>query len=450
MRIGIVTLGCDKNTVDNEYLAGLLDRDGCEIYDAGLVPDENTELDAVVITTCGFIGPAKKQSVDTILEYTDRKKESGNPKRVFVAGCLSQRYGDELLAEIPEIDGLVGVGQFEQIAKWIKENRNFELPQCSVKATPSVEIARNLKRKRLETKPYAFLKVADGCNYKCTFCSIPSFKGLLHSVAPEILLEEARDLIAQGVKELNLVAQDLTQYGRDLGKDYRLPELLRDICAIEGDFWVRCHYCYPGGISEEFLEVMTSEPKMVPYLDMPLQHLDTDILKSMKRPFREVNTFDLVKKLRERIPNLTLRTTMLVGFPGETAQAYTRLLEGLAELRIDWMGAFPFSVEENTPSATMPKQVNAKTAQKRWDDVMQLQANITAERNERRIGQETRVLVEAFDVERQRWAGRSPGEAPEVDGAVYVASKRTLKIGEFVQVRITEAEVFDVYAEAIG
>lgn len=447
MRVGIVTLGCDKNTVDNEYLAGLLAARGCEI-----VPAENVEtlgqLDAAVVTTCGFIEDAKRQSIESIFELAEGKRTQNNPQRLYVAGCLAQRYANELLAEVPEIDALLGVGQFHQLADLIVDRAS--LPgQNGTKAVPKVDIYQFMQRKKLDSKPHAFLKIADGCNHACTFCSIPIMKGKLSSVPHEFLLEEARSLVAQGVRELNLVAQDLADYGRDRGKEYRLPQLLKDLCAIDGDFWVRCFYLYPGGINDEMIATIASEPKIVPYIDMPLQHLDFGVLRRMKRPYREVNTFTLVEKLRREIPGLVLRSTMIVGFPGETEEEHQAMLEGIRELRIERLGAFRYSQEEDTPAGQLEQQVDEATREARWHSVMELQAEIAAEANARRVGERTRVLIEDYDRDAGAFAGRSPKEAPEVDGVVFVESDEFLRTGEFVDVEITHVDTYDCFARPI-
>jgi ribosomal protein S12 methylthiotransferase len=444
MRIGVVTLGCDKNTVDNEYLAGMLAGAGCELVTGDL---DEAEMDAVVITTCGFIGRAKEQSVQAIVDMCERKTQTGNPGRVYVAGCLAQRYADDLLNEIPEIDGLVGVGQFDKLAQIILNDAQAD-QRNAANLVPQVDIYRFMQRKRLDNRPHAFLKLADGCNHACTFCSIPIMKGKLRSVPPEILLQEARALVEQGVKEINLVAQDLADYGRDRWKDYRLPQLLKDLCAIDGDFWVRCFYLYPGGINDAVLETLASEPKIVPYVDMPLQHLDLGVLRRMKRPYREVNTFKLVERMRAAVPNLVLRTTMIVGFPGETEEEHENMLAGMEELRFDRLGAFQYSLEEDTPAGQIVDQVEEEVKEERWHAVMQCQAAIAEEVNHTRIGERTRVLVESYDSEQGLYVCRSYGEAPEVDGNVLLKSEEPLRVGEFVEAEITSADTYDLYGAA--
>lgn len=442
MQIGLITLGCDKNTVDNEYLAGLLEDRGCAIVTEDRM-DPDTMLDAVVVTTCGFIGDAKRQSVERLVEFADRKREEGNPRRLFVAGCLAQRYADELLKEIPEIDGIVGVGQFERMVELLL---GTSAEKNAVNPEAKVDIYRFMRRRRLDNLPHAFLKIADGCNHACTFCSIPKMKGRFRSVAPEILLEEARGLLRQGVRELNLVAQDISVYGADLGTAYRLPELLRDLCALEGDFWIRCLYCYPGGVSDALLRVMAEEPKIVPYLDIPMQHLDPGVLAEMKRPFREIDTAGLVAHFRQAIPGLTLRTTMIVGFPGETPQAFNRLMAGIRALRFERLGVFTYSREEDTPAGNAPRQVGKATMEKRWQALMQEQSFIAEEIGQARVGTRTRVLIEGYDQDRRCFIGRSPAEAPEVDGKIFVTSEQWLSMGAFVDAEITGAETYDLLA----
>ena len=449
MRVGIVTLGCDKNTVDNEYLAGMLEEAGCELVVDGEA-NGGGALDAVVVTTCGFIDRAKRQSIETILELAERKRSRGDPRRLFVAGCLSQRYGEDLIKEVPEIDGMVGVGQFRRLTELILEADRRDGHRSDLAESPQVDIYRLMRRRRLEKTPHAFLKVSDGCNHTCTFCSIPIMKGKLRSVPREILLAEAERLLADGVKEINLVAQDLSMYGMDRWPDVRLPDLLRDLCALPGDFWVRCLYYYPGLVTDEFLEVMATEPKIVPYLDMPLQHLHPDVLRRMKRPFHSVKTFELIDRLRAAVPGLTLRTTMIVGFPGETRAEHEFMLDAMRRLRFDRLGAFEYSDEEDTAAAAMDNRVTRRVRRRRWHAVMQTQAPIAAELNRQRIGERTRVLIEGRDPHNGRWIARGPAEAPEIDGKVFIDSDQAPPVGEFKDVEVTGAETYDLYAKPVG
>lgn len=443
-RVGIVTLGCDKNTVDNEYLAGMIEASGCEV----VVANDGRPLDAAVVTTCGFIASAKAQSIEAIVELAERKKATGSPRRLYVAGCLSQRNGQELMDEIPEIDGLVGVGQMKQLAALIAEEARAEAETDSrtidIAPVPTVDIYEHLKRRPLEQGAHAFLKVSDGCNHTCSFCAIPSMKGKLRSVEPEILLAEARDMLARGVKEINLVAQDLSDYGRDRWKDYRLPELIRDLCALEGDFWVRCLYYYPGNITEKFLETIAAEPKVVPYLEMPLQHLHPDTLRRMKRPFYTVNTFDAIERIRAAVPGIAIRSTCIVGFPGETQEEFQSLLDGLGRIAFDRLGAFQYSPEEGTPAEAMDAQVPVKTKAQRYRMVMSRQAKISEKAMKARKGRLERVLVERFDPERGLWIARGACDAPNIDGNVLIEDDPRLGAGQFADVKITKTSTYDV------
>lgn len=448
-RVGIVTLGCDKNTVDNEYLAGMIEGAGCEV----VVANDGRPLDAAVVTTCGFIASAKEQSIEAIVELAERKKATGSPRRLYVAGCLSQRYGADLMKEIPEIDGLVGVGQMKQLAGMIAEAARTEAElegrTFDVAPVPIVDIYEHLKRRPLEQAAYAFLKVSDGCNHTCSFCAIPSMKGKLRSVEPEILLAEAREMLARGVKEINLVAQDLSDYGRDRWKDYRLPELIRDLCALDGDFWVRCLYYYPGNITEKFLETIASEPKIVPYLEMPLQHLHPDTLRRMKRPFYTVNTFDAIERIRAAVPGIAIRSTCIVGFPGETQEEFQYLLDGLERISFDRLGAFQYSPEEGTPAEKMHGQVAEKTRAQRYRMVMSRQAKISERAMKARKGRVERVLVERRDDENGLWIARSAFDAPNIDGNVMIEDDAGLAAGQFATVKITKAGTYDVRARVV-
>ncbi|HUW61478.1 MAG TPA: 30S ribosomal protein S12 methylthiotransferase RimO [Candidatus Bathyarchaeia archaeon] len=472
MRIGLITLGCDKNTVDNEYIAGLFEARGCRVV---FEPTPGgAALDAVVVLTCGFIADATRQSVEALVAWAEHKAKTGSP-RLYAAGCLSQRHAAELLEAIPEIDGVAGVGQFGRLVDLVTADRQ---PRNVTRRAPLVEITSSMPRRRADARPWSFLKIADGCNHACTFCSIPLMKGPLRSVPREILLEEARGLVAGGVREITLVAQDISVYGRDWEKmgtvplfpgsnsfsradlcgeirapspflGYGLPDLLRDLCAIPGDFWIRCMYCYPGGITRELLDVMASEPKVVPYLDVPLQHLDPEILRRMRRPFANVNPRRLVDRLRGAVPGIAIRTTMIVGFPGETPVQHRRMLDGIRDLRFDWLGAFPYSNEPDTPAASAPRQVGKAVRQKRWENVMAVQAEISEEINRSRIGGVERVLVEGYDENRKSWVGRTAREAPEVDGLVLLKSARKLLPGRFVNVKVTSADVYDVTGRVV-
>ncbi|MGC8740632.1 MAG: 30S ribosomal protein S12 methylthiotransferase RimO [Candidatus Sumerlaeaceae bacterium] len=451
MQIGIVTLGCDKNTVDSEYFAGLLEKQGAKVFAAALEPGPNDFFDAVLINTCGFIDSAKAQSIETILQWLKRKREAaaeGRPMRVFVSGCLSQRYREELAAELPEVDGFLGVGDFERLAQLVAHGQLGTAVNL-VRELPETVVRRKTPRKELGApRPYAYLKIADGCNHNCTFCAIPSFKGRLKSVPREVVLDEARRLLTRGVRELCLVAQDTSDYGKDLyDSTYGIAQLLSDLAKIPGDFWIRLHYFYPGGVTESFLDALSSLPKIVPYLDMPLQHLHPEILRQMKRPHVSVNIERLLQRVRSRVPNLAVRTTFIVGFPSEKREHFDYLLRGVKTYRFERLGAFEYSREEGTPAADLMPLVSATTRRRRFDRLMRTQATIAEQLNREKIGQTMRVLVEA-QLDDGTYVGRTPHDAPEVDGAVIIRAPQGVRVGDFADVQITDADTYDLFAEA--
>jgi ribosomal protein S12 methylthiotransferase len=456
MKIGIVTLGCDKNTVDNEYLAGLLDEAGVQVVRAEHEADKNADrdLDAVLINTCGFVESAKVQSIQSILSWVEHKKDrlqQGSGRcRVFVAGCLTQRYRESLVQELPEVDGFMGVGEFEKVVRLVQSPVDSTSPYNMIQELPVVQVREGgLPRKQLGPQaPHAFLKIGDGCNHNCTFCAIPSFKGRLRSVQREILLAEAKLLLSRGVKEINLVAQDTSDYGKDLyGREYGIAELINDIAALPGDFWIRLFYFYPGGLTPNFIEAVKSTPKFARYIDMPLQHLHPEVLHRMKRPHKEVKTLEALAALRTSVPGLALRTTFITGFPGETQEQFDYLLDGVRRTRFNRLGAFPFSEEEGTPSATMDQMVPRRLRKSRYDLLMRTQAEIAATLNAEQVGKELKVLVEQ-QVDERRFLARSEFDAPEVDGAVIIDAPAGLKVGAFAQVKVTSADTYDLYAVA--
>jgi len=445
LNVGLVTLGCDKNTVDMEYIAGMLIRGGCSIVPLNLGEDGGGAVfDAIVVLTCGFIADAKQQSVESVVEWAERKRQNGMPRRLYVAGCLAQRHSKELFREIPEIDALLGVGQMAQLADIVRAadgDRHLE-----VTSKPNTEIVAAMPRHRVEPGVHGYLKIADGCNHSCAFCAIPGMKGPYLSVPRDILLHEARELLHSGVKELNLVAQDTTVYGRDLYESYRLPHLLADLCAIKGDFRVRCLYAYPGGVNQDLLDTMAGLPKVARYLDMPIQHTDPAMLKLMHRPARNADIPALVERIRRTLPGVALRTTVLVGHPGEDAAAFRGLMRDLRSISFEWLGAFAFSPEEGTPAARMAGQVPKRTRDRRLARVMEQQAQITAAFNAGRVGKTVRVLVDSVDAETGTALCRSEAEAPEVDGVIRVPNLLGAEAGQFAEVRIISAEVYDVIA----
>ena len=451
MKIHFDTLGCDKNTADNEYLAGLLRQHGFEIANRTQARD----FDAVLITTCGFIQMARDQSLAHIAQWVSEKERRRRPLAVFVSGCLSQAMGRELLDQFPTLDGLAGVGDFHRLADLITESLQHQgqsrgtQPFYLVNDTPEASIPYDIPREPLYQAPYAFLKISDGCNHTCTFCAIPSMKGKHRSIERERVLAEARRLIDAGVRELNLVAQDCSDYGKDIyGADYRIEHLLRDLCALDGQFWVRLFYLYPLGVTDALLDLWRNEPKLVPYVDMPLQHLAPTVLRRMKRPHLEARVDDTIARLRT-IPGFTLRTTLIVGFPGETEDDFQMLLEGVERHRFNRLGVFTWSPEANTPSYAMPDWVEEPEKRRRRQLVMDRQARISHDLMRQRVGTTEEVLVESYDATRKLWLARGRADAPEVDGQVLLkAPQRAFAPGDFVRVLITGHDVYDVMAEA--
>jgi len=439
VRIGLVVLGCDKNTVDSEYLAASLARRGAMVTTD---PIRDGPVDVVVIATCGFTHEARQQSLATIRRWAARKVRSLHPMALYVWSCMGQRWAAELAEAIPEIDGIAGVGRFEQLAAAILEPTRRR--QRLVASSPCVRVTPRLARLRLDARPYAFLKIADGCNHRCSFCAIPLMKGRLRSVPRQILLDEARALLDSGAREINLIAQDISAYGTDVYRRYRLPDLLEDLLALEGDFWVRLLYLYPAGLTDRLIELLAQHPKLCPYLDLPLQHLDVVMLRRMRRPQPSLDVERAVGRLRERIPDLALRTTMMVGFPGEDRAVFERLLDGVRRIQFDRLGAFVFSAEAGTAAASMADRPSPQTANRRLDRLMRLQATISAQLAERQIGRTVRVLVESADRAAGQCIGRTVRDAPEVDGVVKIHSTRLLEAGSFVKVKITAAETYDL------
>lgn len=424
-KINIVTLGCAKNIVDSEHLAGQLG-DGWEVvFDSGA-----TDAKVVIINTCGFIGDAKEESIDTILRFATAK-EAGDIEHLFVMGCLSERYRDELIAEIPEVDEFFGVNNIADILKTVGVRYRDELRGERRLATP---------------KHYAYLKISEGCNWGCGYCAIPLIRGKHVSVPFEELIAEATALAAKGVRELIVIAQDTTYYGLDLYGKRRLGELLRALCRIEGIEWVRLHYAYPAHFPREVIEAMRDEPKICKYLDIPLQHISDRMLRSMRRGLSKAETVRLVEDLRREIPDIALRTTMLVGYPGETEEDFQELLDFVASAKFDRLGVFPYSEEEGTYSATeLTDDVPQEVKEARAERVMELQREIARGANERLVGTVQRVMIDRR--EGDFWVGRTQYDSPEVDQEVLVDLREPLAVGTLAEVRITAADDYDLRGE---
>ena len=428
-KINIITLGCSKNTVDSEHLAAQLTAmDYKVVFDS-----DRVDADVVVINTCGFIGDAKQESVDTILRAAQLKSE-GAIDELFVVGCLSQRYADELRPELPEVDDFFGVNDWAGIVERLGAKYRAE----------------NETRRELSTPShYAYLKISEGCNWMCGYCAIPLIRGRHKSVPMEALVAEAEALVAKGVREIMVIAQDTTYYGVDIYGERKLAELLERLCKIEKLEWIRLHYAYPTDFPEEVIEVMSRQKKICRYLDIPFQHISDNQLTAMKRRHTKAEAVELIAKLRRAIPDIALRTTLLVGYPGETEADFAELMEFVRDTKFDRLGVFAYSEEEGTYSATrLTDDVPEEVKQERVDRIMRLQERVSLENNARRIGQSMRVIIDRK--EGDFYIGRSEYDSPEVDQELVIdsAGKRLLR-GHFYNVRITDAEDYDLYATLV-
>ena len=429
-KINVVTLGCSKNTVDSEHLAAQLAEAGYEIaFDSN-----RTDAKVVVINTCGFIGDAKQESIDTILRFA-AAKEQGLIEQLFVIGCLSERYADELRAEIPEVDDYFGARDMQGIARALGAAGDPDTSTERLTSTP---------------KHYAYLKIAEGCNWHCGYCAIPLIRGPHRSVPMERCIEEAERLAAQGVRELIVIAQDTTYYGRDLYGRRALAELLEKLCKVEGIEWIRLHYAYPTDFPQDVIEVMAREKKICPYLDIPFQHISDHQLSLMKRRHTKADAYALIERLRAAVPDLALRTTLLVGYPDETEEDFAELMEFVEKVRFERLGVFPYSEEEGTFSAReLEDNVPEDVKQERVDRVMALQNRISLEKNQARVGQREQVII---DSRQGDWyVARGRYDSPEVDQEILIpASERQLRRGKIYTVEITGAEEYDLYASVVA
>ena len=426
-KINIVTLGCAKNIVDSEHLAGQLGDGWAVVYDS-----DSTDAKVVVINTCGFIGDAKEESINTILRFA-AAREAGDIDHLFVMGCLSERYRDELRAEIPEVDEFFGVNNLADILRTVGERYRNELRGERRLTTPA---------------HYAYLKISEGCNWGCGYCAIPLIRGKHVSVPFEELIDEATALARKGVRELIVIAQDTTYYGLDLYGKRRLGELLRALCRIDGIEWVRLHYAYPAHFPQDVIEAMRDEPKICKYLDIPLQHISDRMLRSMRRGLDKAETIRLVEDLRREIPDIALRTTLLVGYPGETEADFQELMEFVAATKFDRLGVFPYSEEEGTYSAReLTDDVPQEVKEARADSIMELQRDIARGGNERLVGTTQRVIIDRRDDD--FWVGRTQYDSPEVDQEVLIPAVEMLRPGEFATVRIVSADDYDLQGELV-
>ena len=429
-KINVITLGCSKNTVDSEHLMAQLAAAGYQLtFDS-----DRTDAKVVVINTCGFIGDAKQESIETILDAV-AAKDAGLIEKLFVIGCLSERYADELREEIPEVDEYFGVKDWADIVAALGAEYKAENETERVLTTPA---------------HYAYLKISEGCNWLCGYCAIPLIRGKHESVPMEQILDEARKLAERGVKEIMVIAQDTTYYGIDLYGRRRLADLLTELCRIEGIEWIRLHYAYPAAFPEDVIEVMAREPKICKYLDIPFQHISDNMLSAMKRRHSKSEAMELIERLRERIPDIALRTTLLVGYPGETAEDVAELEAFVREVRFERLGVFPYSAEEGTYSAeNLEDNVPEEEKQRRADKIMLIQEQIALDNNLARVGRTMRVVVDSRQGD--YYVARSEYDSPEVDQEILIPTElRQLRRGRFYDVRITGAEGYDLYGEVIA
>lgn len=441
MKILFVSLGCDKNLVDTENMLGILKNKGFEFT------DDEWEADIIAINTCCFIGDAKQESINTILEMAEHKKDA-RCKVLVVAGCLAHRYQDEIIKEIPEVDAFVGTSSYDKIADMINsvlEEKGISNFVEDANRMPMVETDR------IVTTPgyYEYLKIAEGCDKHCTYCVIPKVRGSFRSFPIEYLVNQTKKLVEGGVKEIILVAQETTLYGVDLYGKKSLPKLLHNLGLIEGLEWIRILYCYPEEINDELIEAIKNEPKVCHYLDMPIQHASDNILKRMGRRTSKQELTDIVAKLRREIPDIALRTTLITGFPGETDVDHEEVMQFIDECEFDRLGVFTYSREEDTVAAQMPDQIDEEIKEKYRDELMQLQQEISADRSAAMIGRIVRVMIEGFIPEDNTYVGRSYKDAPNVDGLVFVECDRELMSGDFIDVKITGSTEYDLIGTII-
>lgn len=440
MKILFISLGCDKNLVDTEVMLGLLASRGYEMT------DDETEADIIVINTCCFIHDAKEESIQNILEMAEYRK-SGSAKALIVTGCLAERYRQEIMDEIPEVDEVLGTTAYDRILDAVDEALagRHEVMLADTDALPLPDT------KRLVTTGghFAYLKIAEGCDKHCTYCIIPKIRGNFRSVPMERLVAEARELADQGVKELILVAQETTLYGMDLYGKKALPALLKELCKISGLRWIRILYCYPEEITDELIQTIKEEPKVCSYLDLPIQHACDRILKRMGRRTSKAELTEIIGKLRKEIPDICLRTTLITGFPGETQEEHEELCAFVDEMEFDRLGVFTYSPEEGTPAAEMPDQIDEETKLDRQAELMELQQEIAFDNAEKMVGREVLVMIEGKVADENAYVGRTYRDAPNVDGLIFINTDEELMSGDFARVKITGALDYDLIGELL-
>ena len=440
MKILFISLGCDKNLADTEVMLGLLASRACEMT------DDETQADIIVINTCCFIHDAKEESIQNILEMAEYKK-TGQAKALIVTGCLAQRYRQEILEEIPEVDEVLGTSAYDKILDAVDAALagKQEVMLADIDALPLPET------KRLVTTGghFAYLKIAEGCDKHCTYCIIPKIRGNFRSVPMERLVKEAKELAEQGVKELILVAQETTLYGKDLYGEKSLHVLIKELCKISGIRWIRILYCYPEEITDDLIQVMKEEPKVCHYLDLPIQHANDEILKRMGRRTSKQELIDIIGKLRREIPDICLRTTLITGFPGETKEQHEELMDFVDEMEFDRLGVFTYSPEEDTPAAVMPDQIDEEVKEKRQAELMELQQDIAFDNAQDMVDREVLVMIEGKVADENAYVGRTYRDAPNVDGLIFINTDEELLSGDFARVKVTGAVDYDLIGELI-
>ena len=441
LKLFCVSLGCDKNLVDTEKMLGLLNREGYTFT------DDEQEADGILINTCCFIGDAKEESVNTILEMA-RLKEEGRCRALVVAGCLAQRYKKEILDEIPEVDGILGTTSCDEIVNMFNGILGRERKE-HVSCFHELSELPDMGEGRVVTTGgyYAHLKIAEGCDKRCTYCIIPYLRGPYRSIPIEDLVREARQLADQGVKELILVAQETTLYGKDLYGEKSLPRLLHELAKVPGIYWIRIQYCYPEEITDELIEAIKTEEKVCHYLDIPIQHASDQILRRMGRRTNRSQVTEMIGKLRSEIPDIALRTTLISGFPGETKEDHETLMEFVNEMEFERLGVFAYSAEEDTPAYSYPDQVPQEIKEQRRDEIMELQQEIAFEKSESMVGRVLTVLIEGKVVDEPAYVGRTYMDAPGVDGLIFVNADAELLSGDFVRVKVTGSAEYDLIGE---
>ncbi len=438
LKVGMVSLGCSKNQVDAERMLYKIEKAGYKlIADAALA-------DVVIVNTCGFIESAKQEAIDTIFEFVALKNE-GRIKKIIITGCLAERYREEVASLIPESDAVIGIGCNEDIVSVIERVMKGENVQ---EFDDKTKLALAGERVQTTLSFFAYLKIAEGCDNCCSYCAIPSIRGKFRSVPMAELIDEAEKMVHNGVRELIIIAQDTTRYGEDLYGKLMLPELLTKLCEIDGLKWIRLLYCYPDRVTDELLDVMAREEKIVKYMDLPIQHCDGEILKKMHRRGNEDSLRALIAKIREKVPGITLRTTLITGFPGETEEQFGRLAEFVKDIEFDRLGCFAFSAEEGTPAEKLPDQLDEETKQHRADIIMEQQMIINTKKNNELIGKTIEVVTEGFDRYGECYFGRSAADAPEIDGKIFFSSSGKRQVpGKFVNVKITDMVDYDLIGE---